>query len=77
MADNLDPAMRSRETAGATRGGMDPEGLMPADPELHAEASEAGPATSDQSVADALTSPHDQPVEGGVEEAEDDPLHLR
>jgi hypothetical protein len=69
--------MRSRETAGATQGGMDPEGLMPADPELHDEASETGAATSDESAADALTSPHDQPVEGGVEEAEDDPPHRR
>jgi hypothetical protein len=72
MADQFDPTMRSREAMGGAQEGMDPEGLMPADPEMHETPStdDAGGGTA----ADALTSPHDQPVEGGREQAEDDPL---
>jgi hypothetical protein len=71
MTDQFDPTMRSPEAMGGTQEGMDPEGLMPADPEMH------DPTSTDQTggetAADALTSPHDQPVEGGREQAEDDP----
>ena len=49
---------------------------VPADPEMHDATStdEASRGTGVGTPADALVSPHDQPVEGGREQAEDDPL---
>jgi hypothetical protein len=78
--------MHHDETQGGEQAGMDPEGLMPADESLHGdEAAEAGrssdapdstdsivPARPDTSAASQLPAePHDQPAEGGVEQAED------
>jgi hypothetical protein len=80
MTDNFDPTMRFRESPGTDEGtdggeqaGMDPEGLMPADSTLHQQGDVANELTS----PDSLTTPHDQPAEGGREQAEDDPLQRR
>jgi hypothetical protein len=63
MTDELNPTMRSRDQqGGGETAGMDPEGLMPADTSLH---------DSDER-AEALTTPHDQPAEGGRDE-DDEP----
>jgi len=63
MTDELDPTSRTRDTSGGGEAaGMDPEGLMPADTSLH----------DPDEQADALSTPHDQPAEGGREQ-DDEP----
>jgi hypothetical protein len=65
MTDELDPTMSSRTAmGGGESAGMDPEGLMPADPSLH------DPAETTTTSTDELTTPHDQPAEGGRDEDE-------
>src|SRR3954466_4242148 len=59
MTDELNPTMRSRDQqGGGETAGMDPEGLMPADTSLH----------DSEERAEALTTTHDQPAEGGRNE---------
>src|SRR3954449_8974976 len=61
--DDLNPTMQSRDQqGGGETAGMDPEGLMPADTSLH----------DSEERAEALTTAHDQPAEGGRDE-DDEP----
>lgn len=67
MTDDFDPTVSSRASWGGEQAGMDPEGLLPADSALH----EQDALPPDLATLDALTTPHDQPAEGGREKAED------